>query len=61
MIQATVKQVKPGDFFRLKDDENSPLWVRSIYDRTSKRYCIYKYDDVNHFLSVKGDRKVYLS
>lgn len=60
MEATTIKQVKKGDYFRLRDDENAPIWVRSEYNRSTKKYECYKYEDVNHFLECKGERKVYL-
>lgn len=60
MEATTIKQVKKGDYFRFKDDENAPIWVRSDYNRSTKKYECYKYEDVNHFLECKGERKVYL-
>ena len=28
MDKTTLKQLKPGTLFRLKDSESSPIWVR---------------------------------
>lgn len=36
MDKITLKQLKPGTLFRLKDSESSPVWVRDHYDRSSK-------------------------
>lgn len=60
MIQISIKNLKKGEFFRLKNDENAPLWVRSEYNRTDKKYESYKYDDTNHFIYCKSDRKVFI-
>lgn len=38
MDKTTLKQLKPGTLFRLKDSESSPVWVRDHYDRSSKTY-----------------------
>lgn len=35
MDKTTLKQLKPGTLFRLKDSESSPVWVRDHYDRSS--------------------------
>lgn len=32
MDKTTLKQLKPGTLFRLKDSESSPVWVRDHYD-----------------------------
>lgn len=39
MDKTTLKQLKPGTLFRLKDSESSPVWVRDHYDRSSKTYA----------------------
>lgn len=31
MDKTTLKQIKPGTLFRLKDSESSPVWVRDHY------------------------------
>lgn len=36
MDKTTLKQLKPGTLFRLKDSESSPVWVRDHYDRSLK-------------------------
>ena len=36
MDKTTLKQLKSGTLFRLKDSESSPVWVRDHYDRSSK-------------------------
>ena len=33
MDKTTLKQLKPGTLFRLKDSESSPVWVRDHYDK----------------------------
>jgi hypothetical protein len=61
MEQVKIKDLKKGDYFRLRDTENSPLWVRGEYIRECKKYSTYKYDDVNHERLIKGDKIVYNS
>lgn len=39
MDKTTLKQLKPGTLFRLKDSESS-IWVRDHYDRSSKTLCL---------------------
>lgn len=50
MDKTTLKQLKPGTLFRLKDSESSPVWVRDHYDRSSKTYACHKYEYYNHDL-----------
>ena len=64
-VVSKVKELKKGDFFTLKDVSGSTyipdsvVWVRGEYDRASKKYECYKYDDVNHFSYLRADRVVY--
>lgn len=62
MIQTTIKDLKKGDFFTMREHEypnDSQVWVRDEYDRSTKKYCCYKWDDVNHVSLKKGTMKVY--
>jgi hypothetical protein len=54
-----LRQVPKGELIRLKDTETAPVWVKDYYDRSSKRWCCYKYEDVNHCNFFSGDRVVY--
>lgn len=54
MDKTTLKQLKPGTLFRLKDSESSPVWVRDHYDRS-------KYEDYNHEAFFKGTRTVFIN
>ena len=62
---AKIKDLKVGDYFTLKDCselEETPsrlVWVRGEYDRSSKTYSCYKFDDVCHEHNYKGDKDVF--
>lgn len=63
-MKTTIKELKRGEFFTLKDyGENSvpenSVWIRGEYERTSKKYSCYKFADMNHENFFKGDRIVY--
>lgn len=58
MKQVTIKQVQKGDYFRFTPNGN--LFVRGYYERSSKKYEYYAYDDVNHEGFAKGSRKVFV-
>lgn len=60
MRKTTIKQIKKGELFKLKDTESAPIWVRGDYDRSSKKYSIYRYDDVCHERFAKGDKEVFV-
>lgn len=65
-MKTTIKQLKKGDFFRLKEfNENevineSSVWIRGDYERSTKRYSCIKYSDANHENFFKGDKVVYI-
>lgn len=60
LTPVNLSAVKRGDFFHLRDDESSPLWIRDYYERSSRNYCIVSYDDANRFLLRKGSVIVYV-
>lgn len=55
MDKTTLKQLKPGTLFRLKDSESSPVY------RSSKTYACHKYEDYNHEAFFKGTRTVFIN
>lgn len=55
-----LREVPLGGFFRLSESASSPVWVRESYERASKKYIVYKYDDVNYWSEMKGSRKVFV-
>lgn len=57
-MQTTIRQAKKGEFVQLK--ENGPVWVRGDYDRSSKTYCLTKFDDINREWFVLGSRKCFV-
>lgn len=60
MIKVQVSKVKPGEYVHLKDDENSPLWIRGPYDRSSRSYSLVSYNDSCHELFCKAHRNVFV-
>ena len=52
----SISKLKKGEFFKLSD--NGCVYVRGDYDRSSKKYECYKYDDVNSFRYLKGCKEV---
>lgn len=47
MIAVRLRSLRKGSLFRLHDAEGAPFWVRSVYDRSTKKYEIYPFDDFN--------------
>jgi hypothetical protein len=69
MKPVLLKQVKKGEFFALsnnvkcnEDGEvlSKYVYVRDAYDRESKKYEVYKFDDVNDYRFMNGTRIVYI-
>lgn len=51
-----ISHLKKGDFFKLR--ENGKVYVRAEFDRSSKRYMYYDFDDVNNWHSATATRVV---
>lgn len=57
----SVKDVKPGSYVHLKNDIDSPIWIRNHYDRTSKSYSLTKFSYVNREIYRKPNTIVYIT
>ena len=58
----TIRELKKGDWFTLKpidEPKASQVWVRGEYDRSTKRYSVTSWDDVNRELFLKGSREAF--
>ena len=58
-----LKDLKRGDWFTKKPIENPKdmqVWVKDYYDRSAKKYCCYKWGDMNHIQLINGNTKVYV-
>ena len=60
MIMEKIKNFKKGDYFKLQDKETAAVYVRGEYDRSTKKYSCYRYDDVAVERFFRGDKKVYV-
>lgn len=57
-----LKELKNGEMFTLKPIEypnESQVYIREEYDRSTKRYICIKWSDVNAERLLKGDKEVY--
>lgn len=64
MRETTLKELKKGDFFTLKNygEETTPdsrVYVKGDYIRETKKYEVYKFTDVNSFTEKSGKIKVF--
>ena len=55
-----LKELKKGDFFKLKDLDAATVYVKGEYDRSTKTYSCFKFDDVNAEIFLKGNKKVFV-
>ena len=58
----TIKELKKGEFFTLKNIEEpkeSQVYIRGEYDRTEKKYECIRFSDCNSCRYLKGDKEVY--
>lgn len=55
-----LKELKKGDFFKLKDSDTATVYVRGEYDRSTKTYSCFKFEDVNDERFFKGSKKVFV-
>lgn len=60
MKQTELRNVKQGDFFRLANSDTAPVWVRGDYNRSSKKFEVYKYNNVNYWNEFRGSRIVFV-
>ena len=69
MKPVLLKQVKKGEYFALtnkvkynEDGEvlSKYVYVRDAYDRESKKYEVYKFDEICNYRFLKGTRIVYV-
>lgn len=55
-----VRELKQGEFFRLRKSATAPVWVRDEYIPLLKKYSTHKFEDINHEHPLKGSTKVYI-
>ena len=58
----TVKELKKKEYFTRKQIEypkDSQVYIRGEYDRETKKYFCYKWNDVNAYILLKGNTTVY--
>ena len=60
MTVKELSKLKKGEFFRLKNSEKAPVWVRGEYISSARKYSTYKYEDSNHEKLIRGTSKVFV-
>lgn len=56
MVTIILKQLKVGDLFKLKP--NGRIYVRGTYNRDSRKFEYYDYDNIGRWHECKGDKEV---
>ena len=59
-MQKTIRELKKGEFFRLKDSDTAPVWIRGEYIPSEKKFSTYKFDDVMKQQVRKGGTMVFV-
>lgn len=57
-----MKELKKGEYFTKKaiaEPTERQVWIRGDYDRTEKKYEAYRFDDVNTWCYISGNKEVY--
>ena len=54
-----VRDVKRGEYFKLRPTDTATVWVRDEYDRTCKKYIGIDTEDINHYTFLAPNRYVY--
>ena len=57
-----LKELKRGDFFTKRSipaPGEAQVWVRGEFDRSARRYCCHRWDDINTFCLLDGSREVF--
>lgn len=57
--QKTIREIKKGDFFRFKESDTAPVWVRDEFLPAVKKFSTHRFDDMNHERLFNGDTKVF--
>lgn len=58
----TVKELKKETWFTRKQiayPKESQVYIRGEYDRETKKYICYKWDDINACVLLKGSTEIY--
>lgn len=62
MEEKTIRELKIGEFFTLKEiaePTEKQVYIRGEYDREAKRFDCGRFDDINFSRMFHGDRMVY--
>ena len=62
MERVQIKTIKKGEFFKreIKGQPTERVYIRGDYDRATKTYNAYAFDDINAEIFIKADKYVYI-
>ena len=63
MEQKKLKELAKGEFFTRKPIENpteKQVFVKGDYERSTKKYSVLRFDDMNEEWFLKGDTVVFV-
>ena len=59
MQEKILKDLKKGEFLK-RTPEAAEVYVKDYYDRATKSFCCYAYSDINKWVFIKANKKVYV-
>ena len=61
MIKKQLSEIKKGEYVKLvfKGEPSNTVWVRGHYDRSTKSYSLYDFDNVNREIFRKKTVSVF--
>ena len=59
MEEKMIKELKKGEFLKRKADAKE-VYIKDYYDRASKSFCCIAYSDINNWVFIKANKKVFV-
>lgn len=57
-----LKDLKKGEYFTIKQIEyptENQVYIKGDYDKSDKKYCCGKFNDISAYRMFKGNKEVY--
>lgn len=58
-METLIKNVAKGDYIKRKADSKI-VYIRGDYDRSSKSYECYAFEDINKIIYIKANKPVFV-
>ncbi|MBO7209704.1 MAG: hypothetical protein J6V44_01665 [Methanobrevibacter sp.] len=59
MQEKILKDLKKGEFLKRKADAKE-VYIKGDYDRATKSFCCVAYSDINKWVFIKANKKVFV-